>query len=79
MPITQNGLPYMLIGVSEDGGTLRGLVSDADGELMMMQLEWPPAYSDWRFEAEKDAWSQVEPQPVAAGETDGIDEGEFLG
>jgi hypothetical protein len=78
MPVTKGGIPYMLIGVREDN-SLRGLVSDADGELMMMELDWPPTNCDWRFDAEKDAWSQIEPKPVSAGDTEGTDEGEFLG
>lgn len=53
----------MLIGVCDDN-SLRGLVADADGELMMMELDWPPTVSDWRFDAEKDEWSQVGPQPT---------------
>lgn len=63
LPITQDGTPYLLIGLDDREHDLRALVIDAEGELTVANF-WPPLVSDWRFDAAKDAWVQLDSKPA---------------
>jgi hypothetical protein len=57
------GTELLLLGVLEDDYGLRGLAVDRQGEMAVQRLEWP-IKCDWRFDAEKDAWFQLEAEPT---------------